>query len=128
MKGENMEIAEAALNSIWIRNDTKHFYEILEIDNPRSRVSLADIPRAVTSKTFYVSTGVLLKEYTWKYDKATATLPTPNIPELKSFTITYTVKLIATDTEAALLKASQLLTQLANGTPYEFEMLNVKVE
>jgi len=48
--------------------------------------------------------------------------------ELKPFTITSTVKLSATDTRAAILKASQLLAEVANGTPYEFEELSVKVE
>jgi len=48
--------------------------------------------------------------------------------ELKPFTITSTVKLEATDTRAAILKASQLIAEVANGTPYEFEELSVKVE
>lgn len=47
---------------------------------------------------------------------------------LKPFKITTTIRLEATDTKAALLKASQLLGELANGTPYEFNEFNVKVE
>lgn len=47
---------------------------------------------------------------------------------MRSFTITSTVKLEATDTRAAILKASQLLASAANGTFYEFEELSVKVE
>ena len=46
-----------------------------------------------------------------------AEMPTEPPLELKPFTITSTVRLTATDTRAALLKASQLLTELANGTP-----------
>jgi len=49
-------------------------------------------------------------------------------PELKPFTITSTVKLEATDTRAAILKASQLLAEVTHGTPYEFEEFSVKVE
>jgi len=48
--------------------------------------------------------------------------------ELKPFTITSTVKLEATDARAAILKASQLLAEVAHGTLYEFEEFSVKVE
>jgi len=49
-------------------------------------------------------------------------------PELKPYTITSTIKLEATDTRAAILKASQLLAEVTHGTLYEFKEFSVKVE
>ena len=71
-------------------------------------------------RAFSIKDGSELKEE--------GTTETQVIPDQKPFTITSTIKLTATDARAAILKASQLLALLANGTPYEFEVLNVRVE